>query len=182
MFYWSVISWFAATIEPTGDLSLTHDASHLVAFGDNGEVVLTDEHHIHLYRHDGSKYKLVGKTPLPDGVTKHCFKAVSDTTIFVQENTDQPTHQYDSTDLHQQGTLHHKGKLRGVLYPNTLVYGQKRTYKEWIIALHQPDEKVILKPPGAGKRDMALSVWQNRGLLRGGGDMDKEHGRLFPAR
>ena len=149
---------FAATIEPACDLSLTHDASYLVAFGNNGKMVLTDDRHIHLYRHDGSKYSLVGKISHPDGVTKHCYKAVSDTTIFVQENTDQPTHQYDSADLHQQGTLHHKGKLLGVLYPSTLVYGQKRAYEDWIIALHQPEGKVILKPPGARKWDVALSV------------------------
>ena len=121
-------------------------------------MVLTDYHHIHLYRHDGRKYSLVGKIPLPDDVSMHCCKAISGTTIFVQGYTDDPTHQYDSTDLHQQGTLHHKGTLRGVLHPNTLVYGQKRAYDDWIVALHQPDGKVILKPPGARKWDSALSV------------------------
>ena len=121
-------------------------------------MVLTDEHHIHLYRHDGRKYSLVGKIRLPDDVTKDCYKAVSDTTIFIQENTDDPTLQYYTTDLRQQGIVHHKGRLRGVLNPNTLVYGQKRVGGDWMIALYQPDGKVILKPPGARKWDMSLSV------------------------
>ena len=111
-----------------------------------------------MYRHDGSKYSLVAKIPLPDDVTKNCYKAVSDTTIFVQENIDAPAHQYDSTDLHQHGTLHHKGILCGVLYQSILVYGQKRAYDDWMIALHQPEGKTILQPPGARKWDVGLSV------------------------
>ena len=145
-------------IEPAGDLSLTYAAGPVVAFGENGEVVLTDGHHIHLHRHDGSKYKPVGKTPLPDGITKSCYKAISDTTIFVQENTDDPTHQYDSTDLDQLGTLDHKGTLRGVLYPSTLVYSRKRADGDRIIALQQPDDMMILHPPGGRKWGITLSV------------------------
>ena len=121
-------------------------------------MVLTDDHHIYLYRHDGREYSLMRKIPSPDDVTKGCLKAISDTAVFVQQDTDKPTHQYDRTDLHQQGTRDHNGRLRDVLYPSTLVYGQRRASKDWIIALHQPDGKRILQPPSTRTWGRALSV------------------------
>ena len=151
-------SVFAVATAPVGDPSSTHGASRLVAFGENGEVVLTVDHHIYLYQHGGMKYSLAKKTYLPDGVGWDCFKAISNTTIFLQAHEYAPTHQLSSRDLHHMGSLDHKGKLLGLLYPSTLVYGQERSHKDWIIILHHADGEMILQPPRGRSWDWGLSV------------------------
>ena len=142
-----VFSVFAGTIEPAGHHELTHYADWRVSFSKRGEVVLADEDLIYLYEHDGVDYR-AKKTRIPDGVERHCYKAVSDTTIFAQHwEDDSPTHLLHIKDLHHMGRHDYKGRLRGVLCLHTLVYGQKRDWDDYIVALHQPDGKIILQPP-----------------------------------
>ena len=122
-------------------------------------MLADDDRNIDIYQHDGIKYNLVRKAPLPDGAGWHCSKAVSDTTIFLQRNNDHPTYQVSIADQHQHmDRLNHKGGLRGILHPNTLVYGQMREYDDWVIILHQPDGDITLQPPDGRKWDAALSV------------------------
>ena len=155
----SVISVFAATVEPAGRHKLTHWASWIVAFGEHGEVVLDDyEDHICQYQHDGVKYSLAKKTPKPDGVERYCSKAASDTTIFLQEYIDAPTHQLHIKDLHHMGRLDHKGRLCGILYPSMLVYSQKKGHKDYSLILRQPEGKMILQPPRGRNWDLWLPV------------------------
>ena len=155
-----VLSFVAAKIEPSisDDLHLADGASSYVAFGDHGTVALTDDDHIHLYQHDGVKYCFVGKKPLPDDVGWDCYKAISVTTIFLQQNGDAPTYQYRCRDLHQLDKLDHEGHLCGVVYPNTLVYAQRRGDEDWILTLHLADGEMILQPHGGDKWDWGLSV------------------------
>ena len=116
--------------------------------------------HIYLYQFDGMemKYKHAIKTRLPDGITDYCYKAVSETAIFLQHDCDEPTHRLHKTDLHHMGNLHHKSDLRGIVHPGTLVYGQKRGDEDWIIILHEPGAEMILQPPDGRKWKGALSV------------------------
>ena len=154
---------FTATMEPAGHHQLTHGASGRVAFGEHGEVVLTDyghsDCHISLYQHDGAKYNLARKTHLPDGLGWACNKAVSDA-IFLQSSYDTETYQLHTTDLQPMGRLHHKGVLLGAVFPNTLVYGQCRGGGKWIVNLHQPDGDIILEPPHERIWNWRLSVYR----------------------
>ena len=156
---------FTATIEPAGHHDLTHEASSMVAFGEHGEVVLTDRDNIYQYQHDGKKYSLEGKTRRHGHVGGACNKAISDTTIFMQLcSNGSPTHEHQlhTTDLRHIRTLDHKGQLCGLLYPNTLAYRWKRPSpnSEWIIILHQPNGEVTLQRSRLRRRkwDVGLSL------------------------
>ena len=155
-----VISVFAAAIKPAGHHKLTHEASWRVAFGERGEVVLDGGGDIYLYEHDGVEYSFARKTQMPDDVVGWpCNKAVSDTTIFIQNRAgDSPTHQLHIKDLHHMGRLDHKGELCGMIYPSTLVYCQKRGSADYTITIHQPNEEMILQPPHGRKCYGSLSV------------------------
>ena len=142
-----IISLFTATLKRVGRLVLTHDASDVVVFGEHGQVVLTWDQ-IYLYQYDGVGFNDVRKTPRPDGIWDDCCKAVSDTTIFLQDGDDAPTLQLDIKDLQHIGELDHEGRLRGMLYPDTLVYRQRKNNEDWNIVLHQPGGDVILQPRG----------------------------------
>ena len=153
------MSLFAATVEPVGHRKLlTHDPFERVTFNERGEVVLADHGHIYLYLHDGMKYNLARKTPLPDGIKSHCRKAVSDTAIFLHAHYSAPIHQLDITDLHYVGRLHHKGLLLGAIHPGALMYEQRRDNYDFIILLKQPNGEMILQPPGGRKWGSKLSV------------------------
>ena len=165
MCYLGVISVFAATIEPAGRHELTHGAYCLVAFGERGDVVLDDAAHIYLYHYAGMQYNLARKTWSPEGVRWNYYKAVSEATIFLQQEVDGPTHQLSIRDLHHIGRLHHKGALNGAIYPNTLVYLQKRADDDWFITLHQPNGEVILQPPPGRTWGEELSVCRAGGCI-----------------
>ena len=148
----NVLSVFAATVEPVGQpMEVTGRASWIVAFGEQGELVLDDrDEHISLYLHDGIQYSLASRTPRPDGVGSSCNKAVSSRAVHVQGwlGTSAVTHELHRADLHHLGEVRHEGGqwLRGVLYPDTLVYEQWRG-RDYIIILHQPHGQITLEPP-----------------------------------
>ena len=117
--------------------------------------MLTDEYYVYVCQHDGVD---ASKTRLPDGVGRYCNKAVSNTSVFLQQYEDHPTHELHLTDLHHVNTLHHKGMLRGLLHPSTLIYRLKRADDDYTITLLQPDGDIILQPPPGRKWDWGLSV------------------------
>ena len=134
---------------------LKHPASWKVAFGEHGEVVLTDKDNICLYRHNGVEYILDKETRLPDDTRGDwfCNKAVSSSAVFLQHNPpNPPTQQLENQDLGKMGELKHEGLLGGILYPSTLVYRQKID-GGYCINLHQPEkEPVTLKPLPENKK------------------------------
>ena len=160
-----MLSVFAATVEPVGQpMEVTGYASWRVAFGEQGELVLDDrdDKHISLYLHDGIQYSLASRTPLPYGVRSFCRKAVSSRAVHVQEGwrTSGVTHELHRADLHHLGEVRHEGwqLLRGVLYPDTLVYRQWRGVDDYIIILHQPHGQITLEPPRGRGWSYELSV------------------------
>ena len=123
-------------------------------------MLVNDDNDIYLYHYDGNKYSLVRKIHLPDDVNDYINyrKVVSSTGVFLQ-NPGDITHHLSTTDLHPIGELHHNGRLRGVLYPSSLMYIHKRAQDDFIIILHnQPDGEMILQPPHGHKWDYGLSV------------------------
>ena len=170
-----MFSVFAAAVEHVGDpLKITYNASWKVAFGKDGEVVLTDKDHIYmyLYRHNGVKYILEegARSRLPDGVDgEFCNKAVdlSSSTVLVQDSGyDAPTYKLHLLDLHQMGAPYYKpGYLSDILYTresSTHVYRQKKDRGYCIDLYHCPDgdgdgEPVTLEPPPKYK-------WERGGL------------------
>ena len=156
----NVLSVFAATVEPVGQpMEVTDLASEVVAFGEQGELVLDDEYkHICLYLHDGIQYSLASRTPRPDDVGFSCNKAVSSRAVHVQWRTSDVTHELHRADLHHLGEVRHERQwLIGVLYPDTLVYKQGRG-DGWIIILHQPHGQITLEPPRGREWMDELSV------------------------
>ena len=152
---------FAGEVERAGPpLNITYSASSFMAFGERGEAVLTgDDGNIYLYQHDGVQYSLSKKASLPDGVGWSCYKAVSSTTVFVQNAWTSPTHLLHRPQLEHDSTVHHKGKLRGLLHSSTLVYGQRRRDGTYTITLHRPDDaEITLQPPPGRQWGRELSV------------------------
>ena len=147
---------FAGEVEPAGlPLNIPYRGDTYVAFGEMGEAVLTgDNGNIYLYQHDGVQYSLAKKASLPDGVGWDCNKAISSSTLFVQDfwsSSDIPTHLFHLPQLEYASgiTVHHKGKLRGLLHSSTLVYSQERLHGRYTITLHRRDHAEItrLLPP-----------------------------------
>ena len=161
-----MFSVFAAAVEHVGDpLKITYNASWKVAFGKDGEAVLTDDKDlIYLYRRNGVQYILEKEAPrrLPDGVGgQFCNKAVDllSSTVFVQDSQDgKGTYKLRLPGMDQMGTLDKPGLLSDVLYfreSSALVYRQKKDGGYCINLHHCPDgdgdgepgEPVTLEPP-----------------------------------
>ena len=152
-----VFSVFAATIEPVGQEYFR--ANSYVAFGECGEVLLTEWDHIYLYQHDGMNYSRPRKTCRPDTVSRFSYKAVSSRAIFLQDALlEDVTHMLSLLNLQPMDQLHHKGALRGAIQPSTLVYSLKRDDKDYIIILYRPNGDMILQPPHGRKWNSCLSV------------------------
>ena len=119
---------------------------------------------IYLYQHNGVEYSLAKQKPRPDDVDllgPYCNKAVSASGVFVQNlvTSDAVTHKLRLQDLEPADILHHKGKLMGVVHPNTLVYRQERGVHGYTVTLHQRDgTETILKLPPGRKWKHGLSV------------------------
>ena len=158
---------FAGEVERAGPpLNIPHHADTYVAFGERGEAVLTGYGNIYLYQHDGVQYSLSKKESLPDGVDWDCNKAISSSTVFVQDRTDTPTHLLHRPQLEHNSTVHHKGVLRGLLHSSTLVYSQERGDGSYVITLHQPhDAEITLQQPPGRQRLRYLSVAAAGGYL-----------------
>ena len=153
---------FAAEVERAGPpLNIPYDADDVIAFGERGEAVLTGEDgNIYLYQHDGVQYSLSKNTSLPEGVERSRSKAVSSTTVFVQDfKTDAPTHVLHRPGLQHNHTVHHKGALRGLLHSSTFIYSRTRARNDYVITLHRPDDaEMTLQPPPGRQWNQWLSV------------------------
>ena len=143
-----MFSVFAAAVEHVGDpLKITYNSSWKVAFGKDGDAVLTDKDHIYLYRHNGVEYILKKKARLPHDVKgQFCNKAVglSSSTVFVQDSKDDArTYKLHPPGLDQMGTLNKPGLLSDILYTcelSTLVYRHQKKDGSYCIYLHHcPD-------------------------------------------
>ena len=142
---------------------LPHDTSLRVEFGPCGEALLDDRStwHLSLYRFQhtaGEKYSLTGQSQIPTGVGWSCRKAVTDTNIYIQQDTNDPTYQLHATYLHTITALHHEGMLLGCVHPEALIYGVKRSEDDWIMKVHFPTGVVTLQPPEPRGWDEQLSA------------------------
>ena len=150
-------------MEPAGRKEITHDAHWLVAFGEHGEALLltaTTSTSISIMVWSTAS---PSKKPLPDDVPRVLTvnKAVSARAacFYIRADTsDTVTHELRLQDLEPADILHHKGRLSGVVHPNTLLYCQGRGEYDWTVTLHHRDGKTILKPPPGRKWEFGLSV------------------------
>ena len=135
--------------------------SGFVAFDRNGAAVLTDKSHMSLYRHNSTSspsHIPAGTIPLAEGVTLSCYKAITDTTLAVQQYNDDPTFLFRRSDLHQLSTLHHPaGCLRGALGDH-LVYAKKRSTGDYTISIQRAGGEMILEPTSGRTWNLGLSV------------------------
>ena len=130
-----------------------------VAFGQNGDVVLTDDPFMRLYRNDGGAYEIATgqdfNTVTHSELETSCYKAISDSRIFVQDGPGS-TLVFDRR-FNYLGQREYDGHLCGILYPDTLVYAKQRGFVDWIL-VHTGEKQGILRPTDGRTWDRGLSV------------------------
>ena len=96
---------------------------------------------------------------MPDGVDSSCNKAVSSMYVYIQvKQDDAPTYRYNIK-LDLLGGMEYHGQLCDVLWPDVLVYQQKRAHDDYVLTLYdEGDDPLILKTPGGRKWKSQLSL------------------------